>query len=290
MMRPLCADFVLNMIPVGFGRPRSLRAWLWGGSDFYCQSLVTRCIRSQSLMSVKVRLALLLGVLLMAFIATLLSLRKLEQVQAEKLHRNLQDSNKLSLINWIDLTNQPLKRFALDYGEWQALADFAPQPDPTWGDLNLKQNLADYEAHAVWVYNGAGQIAYTAQANAGPSLPPPAGVMAWARRNDALPGESFFAEGRDGLLQIWCVPLRPEAGAASGSGHLVVARLWHAGHLARLAQLMEASLVLAPVGIAPVMNPTLLQVDLPLTGGDGRPVRLLQARYADPDFSGTLGG
>jgi signal transduction histidine kinase len=194
----------------------------------------------------------------------------------------------MALEKWVDLTNQPLKRFAQDFSQWPALADFANRVDPHWGETHFRQNLTNYEAHAVWVFNASDALVYATEANPGPPLAPPAGVLDWARRKESLPGESFFAESRDGLLEVWCVPIQPENREAVLQGHLVVARLWHAGYLAQLAQLTDANLVLAPINAPPLLHSTFEQLDLALRGADGKPVRVLQARYPDPDFSATL--
>jgi signal transduction histidine kinase len=239
-------------------------------------------------MSVKLRLALLLGALLAVFLVILQCLRVVERAKVEEIHRESYAINELSLNSWIDLTNQPLKRFALDFGQWQTLYEFSNRADAPWEKAQIQQNLANYEAHAAWVYDANDQVVYSAQANPGPRLSPPPGALAWARRKDALPGESYFSESRDGLLEIWSVPIKPPENPGPASGHFVVGRLWDARHLARLAQLTEASLVLAPVEAAPVKKETVLQVDRPLADRDGNTLRILQARFPDPDFSSKL--
>jgi signal transduction histidine kinase len=227
--------------------------------------------------SLKVRLALLLGTLLVAFLGCLQILRTVERHQAEALQRESLASSEQLLRKWIELTNQPLRRFVQDFSQWPPLASFAARPDKAWADVNLRPNLGSYEAHALWIVDAAGQLVYSAQINPGPALAlPPLGPA----------GGSFFAEGRDGLLEIWQAPIAPPGTAAAGT--LVVARLWGNRHLATLGRLHDAELLLLPpdavVGTAPAA-----EVRLALADAGGRPLRHLVARPS-PVIAGDAAG
>lgn len=234
--------------------------------------------------SLKVRLALLLGVLLVAFLASLQLLRTSERNRADQLQRESLAANELLLRKWIDLANQPLRRFVQDFSQWDALVAYTLKPDPSWAETNLRPNLAVYEAHALWVFDKNGSLLYSSQANPGPALPPP--EPAALRANN--PGGSFFAESRDGLLEVWQHPIAsPSSGSAPG-GWLLLARLWGGKHLAALGQLSEAELLLVPADQPPAKEIVGREIRLPLPGYDGRPVRQLVVRQALTDFSVTL--
>ena len=65
-------------------------------------------------MSIKTRLALLLGVLLVVFLFSLLLLRRFERQQLEvMLARSRPDRVEL-IARWVDLTGQSLRQFSYD--------------------------------------------------------------------------------------------------------------------------------------------------------------------------------
>jgi len=68
-------------------------------------------------MSIKVRMTLLLGVLLVAFLGTMLLLRWGERSRAVELRRETVQMSLQSLQQWISLSNQPLQRFVRDFSE-----------------------------------------------------------------------------------------------------------------------------------------------------------------------------
>ena len=232
--------------------------------------------------SLKVRLALLLGVLLVAFLASLQWLRTLESSRADQLQRESLAANELLLRKWIDLANQPLRRFVQDFSQWTELSAFISKPDPAWAEANLRPNLAVHEAHALWVLDSNGGLLYSAQANPGPVLPPP--EPAALRTNN--PGASFFVESRDGLLEVWPHPIAPSA--SRSGGWLLLARLWSGKHLATLGQLSEAELLLVPADQSLTAESASREIRLPLPDAAGNPVRYLVVRQAVPDFSATL--
>lgn len=233
--------------------------------------------------SLKVRLALLLGVLLVAFVASLQVLRGLEKSRTGQLQRESLAANELLLRKWIDLAGQPLRRFVQDFSQWDELSAFTAKPDASWAETHLRPKLGIHDAHALWVLDPEGRPLYSAQALPGPVLPPPESATLGANN----PGGSFFAESRDGLLEVWPHPIPPASGAAPG-GWLLLARLWNGPHLAALRELSEAELRLMPAGQPPASESAGREISLPLPDAAGRPVRHLAVRPALPDFTATL--
>lgn len=235
--------------------------------------------------SLKVRLALLLGVLLVAFLASLQILRVVERNRGAQLQRESLAANEQLLRKWIDFTNQPLRRFAQDFARWDALAAFVSRPDPAWADATLRPNLANYQAHAIWILDAEGRPVYSAAANPGPALPPPS---VDPPRLSESSNDSFFAESRAGLLEIWSLPITSPASGSIPRGWLLVARLWDAAHLHSLGRLSDSELLLAPADTPLTQDTSSGEIRRPLAGADDRPLRHLIMRLPSPDFGPVL--
>lgn len=237
-------------------------------------------------MSIKARMTLLLGILLIAFLGVMQFLRQKEQVRGNELQRDAALAGTQTLWQWISLANQPLQRFARDFSEWPEMAAFLEHRDAAWADRNLKPNLANYEAHALWVLAANGEVLYSAQANPGPPLPPPAtptDLIGLARRG---PAQHLFAESRDGLLQVWGEPIALDRQRENLNGWLVVARWWSPRFMATLNRRSEMRVQLLPAGSqsATDTQPLLLSIrDL-----QGTTLRQLQASLPLPDYTESL--
>ncbi len=227
-------------------------------------------------------MTLLLGLLLVTFLGVLQFLRLKEQSRVEELRRDSVQTGLQSLNQWINLANQPLQRFARDFSEWPEMADFINRRDPAWAEANLKQNLLNYDAHALWVLNGKGELVYSAQQHPGPPLPAPASFTTATESAN----RHLFAESRDGLLEVWSEPIggADQAGANS-HGWLMVARWWSPRFLATLSRLSEMQVKLVPAKGVP---PTVPHVLLPLRNLEGDTLRQLQTTLPEPDFTETL--
>jgi signal transduction histidine kinase len=232
-------------------------------------------------MSIKVRMTLLLGVLLVAFLGVMQLLRLGEKARADELARESLQMSIQSLQQWINLSNQPLQRFARDFSEWPELARFLDSRDAAWAETNLRQNLDTYEAHALWVLTAQGELLYSAQQHPGPALPPPA-APAILGAPDA--GPHLFAESRDGLLQVWGEPIGRDRDGRNPRGWLLVARWWGPRYLATLSRLAEMRVQLVPVG-TPAGS---AQLHLPLRDMSGAPLRQLQTSLPQLDHAASL--
>lgn len=221
-------------------------------------------------MSIKARLALLIGVLLVAFTATLIGLRMLAGRQALALREGARLAQEQALDRWIDLTRKPLVQFLQDYAEWEELRGFFARPEPAWAAAHLQQNLGNYGAHAVWVLRPDGTVLHASSVLAGPPPVSPVG-RAQAASDGPL---HFFAENRDGLLEV-------HGRRVGDAGWLVAARAWNDAFAQTLSRLTEGVVRLTPPGV-PAAAGTDLVARRPLLGADGRPLRTLEARFADP--------
>lgn len=237
-------------------------------------------------MSIKVRIALLLGLLLVVFLAALQFLRQMERSRAEELAVQSMQANEVAVQRWIDLLAQPMQRLGQDYGQWPEMAGFIAQPDPAWAETNLRKALAGYEAHALWVTDLAGRLIYRAQANAGPALPLPLDQAELASLPPAADGQHFFAQSRDGLLEIWQHQVAPEG--TEPRGRLLVAKLWSPRYLATLSRLVEARIQLGPPLPVPATGRPNTRLMIPLKDLHGTTLQQLVVWFPPPDFAETL--
>ena len=237
-------------------------------------------------MSIKARLALLLGLLLVAFLAALQILRHLERTRAEELLVDTMKANQMALQRWIDLLAQPTQRLGQDYGQWNDLARFVARPDPTWAEPNLHQALPGYETHALWITDPQGRLVYSTQASEGPALPLPLDAAELVRLSPNETGRRFFAESRDGLMEIWANAV---TGASSDlQGWLLVAKLWNPQHLSTLGRLVEARVHLGPPIPLLAKGSPKAQLLIPLNNFHEIPLRQLMVGFPPPDFTETL--
>jgi len=232
-------------------------------------------------MSIKVRMTLLLGVLLVAFLGVMQVLRQGEKSRAVELRRETVQLSVQSLQQWINLSNQPLQRFVRDFSEWPEMRAFLESRDPAWAETNLQRNLVTYEAHALWVLTEKGELLYSAQQHPGPPLPPPATPASLTAPGS---GPHLFAESRDGLLQVWGEPIGLDVQGKNPRGWLLVARWWGPRFLATLSRLSEMRVQLVPAD-SPA-GPT--QLHLPLRDLSGATLRQLQTTLPQLDYAGAL--
>ncbi len=212
---------------------------------------------------------------MLVFLASLQFLRTVELAGEEQRHRESLAANELLLRNWIEVTNQPIRRFVQDYAQDQALGAFLQKPDRAWAETHLRGDLERHGGHVLWLFDPSGRLVYTVQRRSGPALPPPP---------DRSGGSaSYFMDSPDGLLEIWASPLASVRVGAASPGRLVAARLWDPVHVDRLARLSDTTLALT--GAATSASDPDRERLLPLLGPDGAAVRHLvmrPARAADP--------
>ncbi|MBL9214649.1 MAG: hypothetical protein JNG83_04150 [Opitutaceae bacterium] len=225
----------------------------------------------------------------MVFLLVLQALRGMEGRQADVLSRQVQRADEQIIRQWIDLVDEPLRRLVQDYGQWDELARFVRAPDRAWAEANLRDNLQAYGAHAVWVLDPHHELLFAAHRQNGPALVLPVEHKPQPSAEPPAFPERFFAESRDGLLEIWAQPIRP-AGATAALGWLLVARAWNERHLATLARLTESSLSLAPPVHGLGAGPESFPLQLALHDEAGRLLRFLVARPTKPDLEPGLVG
>lgn len=245
-------------------------------------------------MSIKLRLALLLGLLLLVFLFCLLALHALERRQvAEAVAAARRDDARL-IENWLELRASSLRRFIDDTAGSEQLAAFAAAPDaqPGWAAARLDPLLPRYGVDALWLAAADGTILHAARRGGPPALalPVPAGRLGELQAPDTGL-RAYFHPGPAGLLEVRALRLSGPA-----APWLFVARIWDQAYLARLGDLTDSDADLAPpaaAGIAEALredegdidSPAPIVVLRPLFGWDGEAVHLLRLRKAAPDIS-----
>ncbi len=111
-------------------------------------------------MSIKLRFALLLGLFLLTFAGSLALLRHIEQAQlADTLAASRREAASL-LERWLDLNGASLRQFSEDYSRWDDTVAFMKSRDQAWAEVNLRQSLDTFKAHALWVLSPDGELVY----------------------------------------------------------------------------------------------------------------------------------
>lgn len=245
-------------------------------------------------MSIKLRLALLLGLLLVAFLASLLLLRRLEKQQLEAMLASSQRDSIELLDRWIDLTGQSLRQFAYDYSLWDDMVAFVERPDPDWAKVNLEASLPNFNAHAIWVLRPDGTLAYSAHREISPVADFLLAPAEWTALTATTPFVHFFALLEDRrLIEVRGSPIQRSndtARAGASRGWFVVARLWDEGHLRTLANLTESETRLTQPG-SPSEELTRdagIALLRPLNDWQGRTLRMLHLHRHVPELSQML--
>lgn len=245
-------------------------------------------------MSIKFRLALLLGLLLVVFLASLMLLRRFENQQLEVMLASSQRDSVALIERWIDLTGQSLRQFAYDYSLWDDTVEYVIKPDPEWARINLEASLPNFNAHALWIMAPDGKLLYGVDIEKHERVEapiPPASLLTLTANN---PFFHFFADHDGKLLEIRGAPIQASddtARASPGVGWLLVARSWDESHLRTLADLTECEVRLAPPDEQALPDPgdeTRISLMRPLTDATGRTIKMLHLHRNLPEISQML--
>jgi signal transduction histidine kinase len=229
--------------------------------------------------------------LLLIFLGCLASLRLLEKQQlTEALATSQRDATGM-LERWLDLNGAGLRQFAEDYSRWDDLAAFVKKPDPEWADINLRQSLASFNIHEVWVLAVDATPIY--QANAQQTGPLPLQSGEWRELVTDTPFPHFFVAHAGGVLEIRGAPIQPTTDTARSTppqGWLVVARLWDQAHLQALGNLTESTIHFAASGQTGTSSSSESQLTLmrPLNDWRGQTVNMLYVTREMPAIAQRL--
>ncbi len=246
-------------------------------------------------MSIKLRLALLLGLLLLAFSVSLLVLRRFEWLQAEQVLANSRQGRIDLLERWLTLTGESLRQYADDYSRWDQLVAYVARPDPKWAQANIDANLASFNAQAVWVLRPDGSVIHAYNHLQEAALAPPLPASDFRTLAADTPFMHFFASTAEGVIEVRGAPIKSpadDAATAAVRGWFLAGRLWNRPVLTTLEHLTEGHVTLVRPGRA--ARPATagedagIHVFRPLTDWRGRTVRLLEFTYQPPEIGQLL--
>ncbi len=241
-------------------------------------------------MTIKLRFALLLSLLLGGFLLALMVLRGLERAEIQRMLAAERQSRALLLNHWIDVTGRALPQFAADTAQAEELdALFSPATAPA-ARGKLATSLAAAGVTALWILKGDGSsvlqaTAAPADATALPPLDPRDFVALVAE----TPSPRFFVEPPEGLMEVSVRRLQPAR--PGGAEWLMAARRWDATQLRTLENLAEARVSLRGVHEnvqSASAGPGEMVLLRPLHDWRGHPLRQLRIEARAPEIEASV--
>jgi signal transduction histidine kinase len=239
-------------------------------------------------MTIRVRFALLLGLVLAGFVVAAVALRMMEQSERE--HRLAAErQTRAQLLNhWIDSTGRALPQFVSDLAQSEELPALLTPPAATVrGKLSAAATAAGL--HVVWIVGTNGTVSFQNSPGAGSETALPLDPPAFLALVAQTPSPRFFTE-RNG--ELWEVAIRRVTGARSPHAEWIAAALrWDAAHLLTLEKLTETKVSLRPaqdVMQTPAPSDQIVLVRT-LNDAQGHPLRVLRFETAATDTHNAIG-
>ncbi|HUR60523.1 MAG TPA: histidine kinase [Opitutaceae bacterium] len=238
-------------------------------------------------MSIKVRLALLLGFLLAGLLAALVWLRHLEHVELANLAANERDTRTQLLNHWIDFTGRALPQLAADTVQSDEAVQLLGQRDSEGARKKIELTLGSAGATGLWILraDGTTRLATVAPGEtAGPFLLDPAEAATVIAET---PSPRFFAERG---AELWEICIRRLG--ANGTEWLAIGRRWDEAQLRALSQLSESAVTLRPPNqlAQPPADGSRIVLVRPLADWRGRPLRVLHLVHEAPEIQRAIQG
>jgi signal transduction histidine kinase len=198
-------------------------------------------------MSIKLRLALLLGLLLTGLVAATAALAFLERAEKTAQVARDRQARVVWLNHTLDFASRALPQYAADLAQSPEFGPLLRQPDSPEIQAKLATSLNRAGMHALWIVEADGRVrrhARVAGASAPTELPlPPAEFASLALET---PSPRFFVEHEGRLHEIG---IRRLANPVDGDW-VVVARVWDEPHLRGLAAATESDVSLRGIAEA----------------------------------------
>jgi signal transduction histidine kinase len=231
-------------------------------------------------MSIKLRLALLLGLLLLGFGGTLAVLQRLERREFEQILATERRTRSQLLSHWIDVASRELPQLTEELAQSDEFAALVAAADEQVARKKFEAGLARVGLVAVWVVRPDGTVRHAFHAPE--ALPPPVlplEASEIARLVAETPSPRFFAAHGTELLELCGRRL-----AAGGQDRLLAARRWDEARLRALGALTESTVTVGgPEDIAqPPPDPGQIVLLRPLADWRGHAVRSLRVEYTGP--------
>lgn len=238
--------------------------------------------------TVRIRFALLLGVLLAGFFASFLFIRNLENAEAAELLAHARQQRATLLAHWLRLTEHSLRRLTSDVARHAAVTSFLAKPDASAATRPLAPVLAASDAHALWVAAPDGtSLLAVGRPDDNPPPQRPLGSSELRGLLDGARPPHVFLEHAGGIWELCGEPIAPAALGLPTPGWLLLGRRWGAAHLATLSSLTGADVRLEPAH-SPVPAAAELGgvvISHPLTDWQGRILKLVVLRHHSPEMA-----
>ncbi len=240
-------------------------------------------------MTLQLRFTLLLGLLLVLFLAGVQILRSTHRAETlEAIEASLQERSRL-LDEVVHLLEYPLDQFTRDYSQWDEMARFVVAPEPAWAAINIDASLETFRLRAAWILTTDGRLLYSAARNGTAKidgLPLDAGML--IERLSREPFARFHIVMGSDVCTVRASPIQPSSDLQRTSpplGWLLAAEDWDQARLAKLGKLLGATATLPPVPPGETSPSSRINVDLvrPLTGLDGQSLAVLRLQYQPPE-------
>ncbi len=227
---------------------------------------------------------ILLASITAIFLLAIIMWHKGEQRQAEALYATATKDASGVVDKMLELEGNRLAIFASDYSYWDEMVAFVKTLDPKWAQVNLVISMDTYESAGVAVYDSKGEMVFAANDAEHPKLRildlGPLEIKRLFSR-DGL--RHFFTVTPYGLLEVRgakIVPGDDPERRSPASGYWFVSRLWDAGHLNALGEILSAEVSLKPTEAVRRKSADeaafrTMVFRRPLPASDGNPLRTL---------------
>jgi signal transduction histidine kinase len=235
--------------------------------------------------SIKLRLSLLLGLLLLGFLALLVTLRLIERRELEHMLAEDRQTRAQLLDHWIDFAARALPQFAAETAQSEEFARLVAQPDANTAREKIAAELAAARIDAAWMLEASGRVQLHVEApgSAG-GIAFPLAAAEFTKLVAETPSPRFFAGAGADLVEISLRRVQPANGVARD--WLAVARRWDQAQLRSLAELTEAQVALRgphEPGPLPASDAHIV-LTRTLADWQGHPLRTLVFDYEAPEF------
>lgn len=228
--------------------------------------------RFSAQMSIKVRVILLLGLLLLAFAATFFGVRWLEHRTEAKLLEADRINRTDSVRHWVEVDARELREIVVSSADAIVRGSLKPGDDAVRRDV--ERALVEHHLAGIWVIGADAVVSFQVGLLVAPPAEPADLVLMPRSVNERV----FFAVHEGRLIEVCTVRLEV---AGSPSQTVAVARIWDQAQLQKLSALMDAQIeLLRPPDPAVVALPRgVLTILYPLADWRGTPVRFLRVDF-----------
>ncbi len=234
-------------------------------------------------MSIKLRLALLLGLLILGFLAALLALGLLEQRERSEMLARERQARTLILNHAIDFASRSLPQFVTEAAQAGEFVPAVAHPELPESRRQIESQLTATGLSTLWLMRGDGTV--RARFGQRSEAAEPLGPADFAAVVAETPSPRFFAEWDRELHEVAIRRLLH----LPGNEWLMVTRRWDEAYLRGLSQVTESEVSLREVRDA-TMTPPEDAIVLVRTLADwrGHPLRVLRIEHQEAGIDQVL--